>query len=55
VHYTKLSHADGKLFVAAVAAVENETMSRAVHRLEGKLLLLDVQNEHVVLVVVPVA
>ena len=52
---TKLSHSDWKLLVAPVAGVENQTVSRTVHRLEGPLLLLDIQGKHVVLVILPVS
>ena len=50
----ELGHADRQLAVAAVARVEDEAVPRAVHRLEPPLLLLDVEREHVVLVVLPV-
>ena len=52
---TKLGHADRELLVAAVARVEDEAVAGAVHRLQRPLLLLDVEHEHVVLVVLPVA
>ena len=47
---TKLGHADRELLIAAVAVVEDETMSRTVHGLESEFLFIDVQDEHIVLV-----
>lgn len=55
VEDAELSHTDGQLLVRAVARVENEAVAGAVHRLQSPLLLLDVEREHVVLVVLPVA
>lgn len=53
VHDTELRHPDGELLVATVPGVKDETVARAVHRLESPLLLLDVECEHVVFVVLP--
>ena len=55
VEDAELGHADRQLLVRAVARVEDEAVARAVHRLERPLFLLDVEREHVVLVVLPVA
>ena len=55
VEDTKLGHANGELLVTPVARVEDETVPWAVHGLESPLLLLDVEREHVILVVLPVA
>ena len=55
VQDTELGHADGQFLVRAVARVEDETVAWAVHRLQRPFLLLDVEREHVVLVVLPVA
>ena len=55
VHDTEFSHADRQFLVAAIAAVEDETVPRAVHGFQSPLLLLDGQREHVVLVVLPMA
>jgi len=51
---TELGHADGELLVTAIFRVEDEAVARAVHGFKGPLLLLDVEREHVVLVVLPV-
>lgn len=50
----EFGHPDGELFVAPVARVEDEAVARAVHGFQRPFLLLDVQNEHVILVVLPV-
>jgi hypothetical protein len=51
---TELGHADRQLLVAAVARVKDQAMPGAVHRLQPPFLFLDVQDEHVVFVVLPV-
>lgn len=51
----KLCHANRQLPVGAILCVEDDTVARAVHRLDCPLLLLDVEVEHVFLVVLPVA
>jgi hypothetical protein len=50
---TKLRHPDRQLLVTAVPGIKDQSVARTVHRLECPLLLLDVQSEHVVLVVLP--
>lgn len=50
---TKLSHADRQLSVAAVARVEDEAMSWAVHGLESPLLLFHAEGEHDIFVILP--
>mmetsp|Transcript_6588 Transcript_6588/g.15853 ORF Transcript_6588/g.15853 Transcript_6588/m.15853 type:complete len:566 (+) Transcript_6588:515-2212(+) len=54
VEHAKVGHADGELAVGARAAVEDDAVPGAVHRLEAKLLLLHVDGKHVLLVVVRV-
>lgn len=50
---TKFGHPDGQLLVGAVPRIKDQTMARAVHGLECPFLLLNIENEHVVLVVLP--
>jgi hypothetical protein len=52
---TELGHPDWKLFITAVSSVEDDTVTRAVHRFQRKLFFLDVECEHVVSVVLPMA
>jgi hypothetical protein len=52
---TELGHPNGKLLVASVSRVEDQTVSWAVHRFEGPFLFLDVEQEHVIFVVLPMA
>ena len=55
VNDTELSHTDGELLVRPVAGVEDETVTRAVHRLERPFLFLDVEYKHIFPVVLPVS
>ena len=55
VEDTELGHTDGKLLVTTVARVEDEAVTGAVHWLERPFVFLDVEGEHVVLVVLPMA
>ena len=55
VEDTELGHTDGKLLVTTVARVEDEAVTGAVHWLERPFVFLDVEGEHVVLVVLPVS
>ena len=55
VQDAEVCHAERQLAVGPGAAVEHEAVARAVHGLEAKLLLLDVDRKHVLLVVVRVA
>ena len=55
VNEAELGHAYRQLLVTAVTSVEDETVAGAVHRLERPFLLLNVEREHVVLVVLPVS
>ena len=41
--------------VAAIARVEDEAMPQAVHGLECPLLLLDIDGEHDVFIILPMA
>jgi hypothetical protein len=54
VHDTKFGHPDRQFFVTPVPGVKDEAVTGAIHRLESPRLLLDVDYEHVVLVVLPV-
>ena len=49
--YTELGHADRQLLVTSISAVEDQAMTGAVHRLERPFFLIDIQGEHIVLVV----
>jgi hypothetical protein len=50
----ELGHANRQLLVATIPRVEDQGMARAIHGLERPLLLLDVEGEHVIVVVLPV-
>lgn len=50
---TKVSEAEWEVAVGASLVAKHEAVARAVHGLEGKLLLLYLKVEHVVLVVLP--
>ena len=52
---TKLGHTNWQFLVTAIPRVEDQAMTRAVHRLQCPLFLLNVENEHVVLVVLPMS
>jgi hypothetical protein len=51
---TELGHANRQLLVATIPRVEDQGMAGAVHGLERPLLLLNVEGEHVIVVVLPV-
>lgn len=51
---SKLGHPNRQLLVRPVARVEDEAVTRTVHRLETPFLFLDVEREHIVFVVLPV-
>mmetsp|Transcript_47664 Transcript_47664/g.158892 ORF Transcript_47664/g.158892 Transcript_47664/m.158892 type:complete len:471 (-) Transcript_47664:421-1833(-) len=55
VQHAEVGHAEGQLAVGALAVLEEHAMGGAVHRLEAKLLPLDVEQEHVLLVLGGVA
>ena len=50
---TKLRHTDRKFLVATIARVKDQAMTWAVHRLETPLLLLNVEDKHIVFVILP--
>jgi hypothetical protein len=52
VQHAKVSEPEGELAVAALSVLEHEAMAWAVHGLEPKRLLLDVEAEHVVTIMV---
>lgn len=52
---SEFCHTDGQLLVAAIPGVENQAMAWAVHRLQCPFLLLDVKDEHVVFVILPMS
>lgn len=47
---TELGHADGKLLVTSVSAVEDQAVTGAVHGFQGELFFVDGKDEHVFLV-----
>jgi hypothetical protein len=51
---TEFSHSDRELLVTSISRVKDQAVTRTVHRLQRPFLLLNVENEHVVLVVLPV-
>jgi hypothetical protein len=54
VQNTEVGNAHGQLAVAAVTVTEEQAVAGAVHGLECPLLLLDLECEHVLVVVLPV-
>lgn len=52
---TELCHPNRELLVTSIPRIKDDAMSWAIHRLQGPLLLLDIEREHVVLVVLPVS
>jgi len=50
---TKIGHAPRKVFVGDDRMGENDTVTRAVHRLQSEHLFLNVEREHSILVVFP--
>ena len=54
MQHSELGHPDGELLVRSLPRVEDEAVTGTVHGLESELGLLDVEQEHVVLVVVVV-
>ena len=55
VEHAEVSEAQRQLAVRALAVLEHEAVRGAVHRLEAELLALDVEAEHVLLVLGRVA
>ena len=55
VNDTEFSHADRKFLVTAVFGIKYEAVTRTVHGFERPFLLFNVQCEHVVFVILPVA
>lgn len=53
--HAKVSHAEGQLAIGAITMSKHETVARAIHRLEGELLFLYIEQEHILLVVLQVA
>jgi hypothetical protein len=51
----KFGHPNRKLLVAPISRVKNQTVTWAVHGFEGPFLLLDVEQEHVIFVVLQMA
>mmetsp|Transcript_377 Transcript_377/g.1430 ORF Transcript_377/g.1430 Transcript_377/m.1430 type:complete len:244 (-) Transcript_377:1000-1731(-) len=54
VQNSSLGEAHRQLTVRAFQVLEHETMSRAIHRLQAMNLVVNVELEHIVLVLVPV-
>lgn len=55
VDHTELGHTDRKLLVTPITTIEDQTVARAVHRLQRPFFFLYVKRKHIVLVVLPVA
>jgi hypothetical protein len=55
VEDTELGKSEWQLLVGPFSGVEDETVARAVHGLDGELLLLHLELEHVFRVVLPVS
>lgn len=55
MQHSEVGHADGQVLVRPGRLVEHQAVARAVHRLQPEVLLLDLELEHAVGVVVPVA
>ena len=55
VEDTEISEPEGELLVTAVTVTEHHGVGRAVHRLETELLLVNIEDEHVILVMGQVA
>lgn len=55
VQHTKLGETERQLSVAAFSAVENDTMTGAVHWLEREIVLVHLELEHVLGVVLPMS
>jgi hypothetical protein len=54
VKNTEIGNSHGQFSVTTLTVREEQTMTRAVHRLQGPLILLNLEGEHVVLVMLPV-
>lgn len=54
VQNTEVGNSHGQLAVTTLAVTEQDEMCRAVHGLESPLALLNIQLEHIVLIVIPV-
>jgi len=54
VENTKVGNSHGQLSVTTLTVREKETVTRAVHGLQGPLILLNLEGEHIVLVMLPV-
>jgi hypothetical protein len=52
---TKLGETKGQLSVTPLPAVKDQAVSRAVHGLDGELLFVYLETEHVLAVMLPVA
>lgn len=52
---TELGHSDRQLLVTTIPRVEDDTVAGAVHGFESPFFLLDIESEHVLPVVLPVA
>lgn len=55
VQHSKISVSDGEVSPGPESGVEHETVSWAVHGLEPELSVLEVDDEHVFLVLFPVS
>jgi len=55
VEDTKVGNSHGQFSVTALTVREEQTVTRAVHGLQSPLVLLNLEGEHVILVMLPVA
>jgi hypothetical protein len=55
MQHTKLGKSERELFVRSFPGVEDKAMSRTVHRLHRKFVLVDFDLEHVFGVMLPMA
>jgi hypothetical protein len=55
VQNAKVSNAHGKFAVTTLTVPKENEVTRAVHRFESPLALLDIKLEHIILVMSPVA
>ena len=49
----KLGHSYRQFFVATIARIKDQTVTRTIHGLERPFFLLDVQGEHIILIFLP--
>jgi hypothetical protein len=50
----KLGHSYRQFFIATIARIKDQTVTRAIHGLERPFFLLNVQGEHIIFIILPV-